>query len=161
MSNNETNLKNQIAELGYLVIAETEKALKIHGITKSNQIEFNLWIPKTAENAEAELIKKMNEIQSKNQRMIIEWETEKAVKVQFLTTWVWVPKAVFEVCPYLTEKVEQFILSKKFVEIKETLAEKETKNAILIENEWIPKSQIYKGKYIPKWLYQAKFEKVE
>lgn len=161
MSNNETNLKNQIAELGYLVIAETEKALKIHGITKSNQIEFNLWIPKTAENAEAELIKKMNQIKGNSEKMEVINETEKAVKVKFQKSYLWIPKAVFEVCSYLTEKVEQFILSKKFVEIKETLAQKETKNAILIENEWIPKSQIYKGKYIPKWLYQAKFEKVE
>ena len=152
MSNNHTNLKTTIAELGYLIIAETEKAVKVHGITK-NQIEFNLWIPKTAENAEAELIKKMNEIRSKNQRMIIERETEKAVKVRFLTTWVWVPKSVFEVLPYLTKSVEDFIISKAYKEINMELFEKESEKAVMKNGQWIPKSQILYGKYIPKWLY--------
>lgn len=158
MSNNESNLKNQSAELGYLVIAETEKALKIHGITKE-QFEFNLWIPKTAENAEAELNKKMNQIKANNEKMEVINETEKAVKVKFQKGYLWIPKSVFEVLPYLTKSVEDFIISKAYKELNMNLVEKETENAVMKNGQWIPKSQIYKGKYIPNWLYQAKFEK--
>ncbi len=137
---------------------KTEKAVKVKGVYGT---EFHLWIPNNVEDIEAELIRKINRIKSNSEKMEVINETEKAVKVKFQRSHLWIPKAVFEVCPYLTEKVEQFILSKKFVEIKQTLAQAETNDAILIENKWIPKSQIYKGKYIPKWLYQAKFEKVE